>query len=173
MASEARTKDFYLQAATATLNEASRINPAFPPLSLARGVLYLRRASLHAPSSGSMAGSSDASDRVETVKQAIRCFEDASRASGGRNVFAILGKARAQFSLGKYPQALEGYQQVVARMPSMVDPDPRLGIGCCLWHLGFKKDAKAAWERALELVRAVTSLSAGRDGTNFVNGTES
>lgn len=33
----------------------------------------------------------------------------------------------------------------------MIDPDPRIGIGCCFWQLGFKDDAKAAWERSLEI----------------------
>ncbi|KAI5292076.1 hypothetical protein KEM52_006641 [Ascosphaera acerosa] len=36
-------------------------------------------------------------------------------------------------------------------MPRMLDPDPRIGIGCCLWHLDLKEQAKVAWERALSL----------------------
>ncbi|RSM10310.1 hypothetical protein CEP52_003657 [Fusarium oligoseptatum] len=36
-------------------------------------------------------------------------------------------------------------------MPDLVDPDPRIGIGCCFWQLGFKDDAKMAWERCLEI----------------------
>ncbi|KAL3419460.1 tetratricopeptide [Phlyctema vagabunda] len=36
-------------------------------------------------------------------------------------------------------------------MPDLVDPDPRIGIGSCFWQLGFKEDAKTAWERALEI----------------------
>ena len=150
--SEARTKDFYLQLATAALNEASRINPSFPPLFLARGVLYLLRASLQPPSKPLVPGSADHSERVETLRQALKCFEDASRVSGGRNMMAVLGKARAQFSLGKYSDALEGYQEVLVKMPHMADPDPRIGIGCCLWQLGFRDEARDSWGRALDLV---------------------
>ncbi|KAI9779145.1 MAG: hypothetical protein M1839_007680 [Geoglossum umbratile] len=151
LVSEARTKDFYLQASTATLNEASRINPAFPPLYLARGVLYLLRSSLQPPSKPTGEGAPDQSERVETLRQAIKCFEDALRVSGGRNMMALLGKARANFSLGKYSEALEGYQEVLSVRPDLIDPDPRIGVGCCFWMLGFKDDAKIAWERALEL----------------------
>lgn len=152
LVSEARTKDYYLQASTATLNEASRINPSFPPLFLARGVLYLLRASLQPPSKSLAPGTTDSAERLETLRQAARSFEDAHRVSGGRNMMAILGRSRAQFSLGRYADALEGYQEVLSKMPDLLDPDPRIGIGCCLWQLGFKDDAKAAWERALERV---------------------
>ncbi|KAL8913701.1 MAG: hypothetical protein Q9171_001551 [Xanthocarpia ochracea] len=149
--SETRLKDFYLQAATGCLNEASRINPAFPPLFLARGVLYLLRASLQPPSKATAPGAPDISDRVETLRQSIKCFEDALRVSAGRNMMAILGRARAYFSLGKYGEALNGYQEVLLKMPHLQDPDPRIGIGCCLWQLGHRDEAREAWERALDL----------------------
>ncbi|KAI4137830.1 MAG: hypothetical protein L6R39_007072 [Caloplaca ligustica] len=150
-AGETRLKDYYLQAATGSLNEASRINPAFPPLFLARGVLYLLRASLQPPSKAAAPGAPDLSDRVETLKQSIKCFEDALRVSSGRNMMATLGRARAYFSLGKYAEALDGYQEVLTKMPHLQDPDPRIGVGCCLWQLGHKDEAKEAWERALEI----------------------
>ena len=67
-------------------------------------------------------------------------------------MMAVLGRSRAQFSLGKYAEAFEGYQEVLMKMPDLRDPDPRIGLGCCLWQLGFKDEAKDAWERALELV---------------------
>ncbi|KAF3355244.1 hypothetical protein VdG1_07108 [Verticillium dahliae VDG1] len=105
-ASEAKTKEHYLQLATSTLNDASRINPAFPPLFLARG---------------------------------------------GKNMLAVMGKARALFSLGKFPESLACYQEVLGKMPDLVDPDPRIGIGACFWQLGFKDDARSAWERCLEI----------------------
>lgn len=54
--------------------------------------------------------------------------------------------------LGRYAEALEGYQRALVKMPGLTDPDPRIGIGCCLWQLGFKDQAKVAWERALALV---------------------
>lgn len=151
-APEVRTKDSYLQAATASLNEASRINPTFPPLYLARGVLHILRASLQPPAKPLAPGAIDHSERAETLRLALKCFEDALHASHGMNMMAVLGRARAQFSLGKYSDALEGYQEVLHKMPHLVDPDPRVGIGCCLWQLGLKDEAKEAWERALEIV---------------------
>ncbi|RAL05632.1 putative RNA polymerase II transcription elongation factor (Ctr9) [Aspergillus ibericus CBS 121593] len=147
---EAKTKDHYLQLATSTLNEASRLNPAFPPLFLARGVLSLLRASLHPPRPV-RPGTVDTSERVESLRQALKCFDESSKAFGGRNVMAILGRARTQYLLGRYGEALEGYQKVLMKMPGLTDPDPRIGIGSCLWQLGFKEQAKAAWERSLAL----------------------
>jgi RNA polymerase-associated protein CTR9 len=149
--SEAKTKDHYLQLATSTLNEASRLNPAYPPLFLARGVLSLLRASLYPPKAA-RPGTVDNSERVEALRQALKCFDESSKAFGGRNVITILGHARAQYALGRYAEALEGYQKALAKMPALTDPDPRIGIGCCLWQLGFKDQAKVAWERALALV---------------------
>lgn len=150
--SEAKTKDHYLQLATASLNDATRLNPANPPLFLARGVIYLLRASLQAPSksAGSGPGAIDP-ERAELLRSASKSFDDAIRVSQGRNMLAVMGKSRALYSLGKYAEALAGYQDVLSRMPELVDPDPRIGIGCCFWQLGFKDDAKGAWERCLEI----------------------
>lgn len=148
---EAKTKEFYLQAATATLNEASRLNPAYPPLFLARGVLSILRASLQPPAKTLRPGSVDTSERVESLRQAIKCFDESSKVSGNKNVMAILGRARAHYMLGRYAEALEGYQEALIKLPGLRDPDPRIGIGCCLWQLDFKDKAKLAWERALAL----------------------
>ncbi|KAK0622896.1 hypothetical protein B0T14DRAFT_426322 [Immersiella caudata] len=148
LVSEAKTKEYYLQLATQSLNEASRINPAFPPLFLARGVLYLLRASLQAPSKAP--GASD-TDKAELLRSALKSFDDAIRVSQGKNMLAVMGKARALFSLGKFAESLAGYQEVLLKMPDLVDPDPRLGVGCCWWQLGYKDDAKIAWERCLEI----------------------
>ncbi|KAJ5095112.1 hypothetical protein N7532_007403 [Penicillium argentinense] len=148
--SEAKTKDHYLQLATSTLNEASRLNPAYPPLFLARGVLCLLRASLHPPRAV-RPGAIDTSERVESLRQALKCFDESSKAFGGRNVMALLGRARALYMLGRYPEALDSYQKVLIKVPNLTDPDPRIGLGCCLWQLGFKDQAKAAWERSLAL----------------------
>ncbi|KAJ5144173.1 uncharacterized protein N7515_002960 [Penicillium bovifimosum] len=148
--SEAKTKDHYLQLATSTLNEASRLNPAYPPLFLARGVLCLLRASLYAPRPV-RPGAIDTSERNESLRQALKCFDESSKAFGGRNIMAILGRARAHYMLGRYADALEGYQKALVKMPNLTDPDPRIGLGCCLWQLGFKDQAKVAWERALAL----------------------
>ncbi|KAF2012715.1 TPR-like protein [Aaosphaeria arxii CBS 175.79] len=147
---EIKTKDFYIQAATSVLNDASRISPSYPPLFLARGVLYLLRASLQAPPTAAGPGQIS-SERIDTLKQAAKCFEDALRASNGKNLLAKLGKARVNFSMGKYADALKIYQNVLESSPGLIDPDPRIGIGCCFWNLGFKDDAAQAWQRALDL----------------------
>lgn len=34
-------------------------------------------------------------------------------------------------------------------------PDPRIGIGLCLWAIGDREKAKMAWQRSVELVRYV------------------
>jgi RNA polymerase-associated protein CTR9 len=146
--SEAKTKEYWLQQATASLNEASRLNPSFPPIFLARGVLQLLRASLQAPSKS--AGGLG-TEKNELLKGALKAFEDALRVSQGKNMLASMGKARALFSMHNFADSLTIYQDVLAKAPNMVDPDPRIGIGSCFWMLGFKADAKMAWERSLEI----------------------
>lgn len=150
LVSEAKTKEYYLQLSTSTLNEALRINPSFPPLFLARGVLLLLKASLQPPSKSAAPGAID-TEKADILRSGLRSFEDAIRVSQGRNMLALMGKSRALYSLGKFAEALEGYQDALHKMPDLVDPDPRIGIGCCFWQLGFKEDAKTAWERALEI----------------------
>jgi RNA polymerase-associated protein CTR9 len=66
-------------------------------------------------------------------------------------MLASMGKARALFSMHNYAESLTIYQDVLSKAPDMVDPDPRIGIGSCFWMLGFKNDAKMAWERCLEI----------------------
>ena len=151
LGSEVQTKEFWLQSATGILNDAARINSAFPPLYLARGVLYLLRASLQPPSKPLAPGSYDHSERIESLRHAQKCFEDAAKVSSGRNMMAVMGIARAQFSIGRYADALAGYQEVLSKMPQLHDPDPRIGLGCCLWQIGYKEEARESWERALEL----------------------
>ncbi|CAK4033021.1 Tetratricopeptide repeat 1 [Lecanosticta acicola] len=135
-----RTKDYWLAQATSSVNEASKLNPGYAPLYLARGTLSLLKASLQ-----------QAGDRAESLRQAAKCFDDAYMNSGNKNLMAILGKAKTQFTNGKYAEAYILYQQVLERAPDMIDPDPRIGIGCCLWQMGHKDIAKEAWERSLQL----------------------
>ena len=143
------TKDHYLREATAILNEALRINPAFQPLFLTRGILFLLKASLQ--SSSRAGGSASDTERLELLRQAQKWFEEALKASGGRNMMALMGRSRAQYLMGRYADALHGYQEVLGKVPGLTDPDPRIGIGCCLWQLGFHDRAKMAWERSLAL----------------------
>ncbi|KAF2087514.1 hypothetical protein K490DRAFT_41455 [Saccharata proteae CBS 121410] len=147
---DVRTKESYLEAATINLNDASKISPAYGPLFLARGVLLLLRASL-APPAKSGTGAQENQVRLEFLRQAAKCFEDSLRHYGGRNVMAWLGKARVSYSMGKYSDALQSYQKVLGQRPDLIEPDPRIGIGCCFWQLGHREDAKDAWQRSLEL----------------------
>ncbi|TKA74485.1 hypothetical protein B0A55_06449 [Friedmanniomyces simplex] len=144
-----KPKEHWLHAATSTLNEASRLSPAYPPLFLARGTLYLLRSSLQ-PSKAT-SGGPDHSERSETLKQAAKCFDDAYKQSDNKNVMALLGKSKVQFTMGRYAESLALYQQVLSQAPDMVEPDPRIGIGCCLWALGHKEHARSAWQRSLDV----------------------
>ena len=153
LVAEAKTKDYWLQAATAALNEATRLQPKFPPLHLGQGVLSLLRASLQPPAK-TVSGRVEHGERLRTLGVALQSFKKASEVSQGRNMMAVMGEARTLFSMGRYADALERYQDVLSKMPELRDPDPRLGIGCCLWQLNHHKEAKEAWERSLELVCA-------------------
>ncbi|KAH7889009.1 hypothetical protein F5I97DRAFT_1804053 [Phlebopus sp. FC_14] len=87
---------------------------------------------------------------------ATRSMDDAMRSFEGvlaekpTNVVALLGKARILYARRSYPQALKLFQQVLQLNPSCL-PDPRIGIGLCLWAMDQKKKAKAAWQRSLEV----------------------
>ena len=135
-----RVKDQFLHLATTTLNEASRLDPSYEGHHLARGVLYVLRASIQG-----------AKDRADSLQSGLRSFDSMLRATQGKNIMAILGKAKCQYSLGRFPEALKSYQDALEHAPDMLDPDPRVGIGCCLWQLGHKEAAQTAWERSLEL----------------------
>lgn len=141
---DVKVKETWLQAATQTLNEASRINPSYPPLYLARGVLSLLRAPL-------LEGRAGVGSTREAFVQASKGFDDALRHAQGNNIMALLGKARTLYSLGRHADALSLYQKSLESSPALLNPDPRIGIGCCLWQLGHKENAHQAWERALEL----------------------
>ncbi|KAG0126328.1 hypothetical protein HOY82DRAFT_570367 [Tuber indicum] len=136
--SEAKTKDHYLQLATQILNESSRLDPASTLVTLARGVYSVFKASV-----GTV-------DKNTHMDNAAKIFDDAVRTSRATNMLAIMGRARVLYGKGRYERALESYQEVLTKRPDM-DPDPRIGIGLCCWHLGHKDDALVAWERALEL----------------------
>jgi RNA polymerase-associated protein CTR9 len=153
--SEDKTKESCLEQATHALNNALRVDPSFPPLFLARGIHSLLRASLQTFPTANASVAPAQPSRADNLRQAQKWFEHASRLSHHRNMLAILGKARSAYALGRYPEALECYQDVLSKMPDLTDPDPRIGIGCCLWQLGFIEEAREAWERALEMVSKV------------------
>ncbi|KAI5806443.1 hypothetical protein DFH27DRAFT_343528 [Peziza echinospora] len=139
--SEQKTKDYYLNLATSTLNEAIRIDRDWTPNTLARGTISLMKSAL----------ATNPTEKKTNMDFATKIFDDAYRGPHGRkNMFAAMARARILFANKKYAQALDGYQEVLLYRPDM-DPDPRIGIGLCFWALGYKDDAKIAWERALEI----------------------
>ncbi|KAI5819911.1 hypothetical protein BZA77DRAFT_275002 [Pyronema omphalodes] len=136
---DSKTKEAYLQLATQTLNESGRLDPSSPSNYLARGVYSIFKAS-----------ATTTSERNHHFDQALRVFDDAIRTSPRGNMLALMGKAHALYGRKRYDKSLEAYQEVLRYRPDM-DPDPRIGIGMCYWSLGYKDDAKMAWERALEI----------------------
>lgn len=71
------------------------------------------------------------------------------------NLVALTGKARVYYAQRKYQPALKLFQDVLKLSPRCV-PDPRVGIGLCLWALGNREKAKAAWKRSLDVVRFIS-----------------
>ncbi|KAJ7582968.1 RNA polymerase II-associated protein [Mycena floridula] len=89
-------------------------------------------------------------------QMATRSLDDAMRTFDGvlvekpTNLVALLGKARILYARRNYQQALQTFQTVLRYNPDC-QPDPRIGIGLCLWAMDHKDKAKAAWQRSLEL----------------------
>src|SRR5437762_8948466 len=80
----------------------------------------------------------------------LRLFEEVLK-QNPNNVIALIGKARIHYGRNQFAIALRLFQKALMARPDM-QPDPRIGIGQCFWHLKMKSDARAAWERSLELV---------------------
>ena len=87
------------------------------------------------------------------MDDALRSF-DGVLAMKPTNVVALLGKGRIFYTRRQYPQSLRLFQEVLRLSPNC-KPDPRIGIGLCFWALDYKAQAKAAWERSLEVVRLI------------------
>ncbi|KAJ1985213.1 protein required for normal CLN1 and CLN2 G1 cyclin expression [Dimargaris verticillata] len=124
----ASERDQYLELATALFNEADRIDSQQPLTWLGKGTLYwLRRQS----------------------DLALDQFRGALE-QDPHNIAAKFGVARIQFHSKKYREALASYQELLRYRPAHV-PDPRLGIGLCFYKLGMIKEAKHAFERAIQV----------------------
>lgn len=87
---------------------------------------------------------------TQAMDDALRTF-DGVLSKQPTNVVANLGKARILYARRQYPQALRLFQTVLKHKPNC-SPDPRIGIGLCLWAMDQKEKAKMAWERSLEVV---------------------
>ncbi|KAF7357881.1 Tetratricopeptide repeat protein 1 [Mycena venus] len=66
------------------------------------------------------------------------------------NLIALIGKGRILYAQRNFPEALKIFRRVLELNPRCI-PDPRVGIGLCLWALGHKAKAKAAWQRSLDV----------------------
>ncbi|KAF9010665.1 RNA polymerase II-associated protein [Cyathus striatus] len=86
---------------------------------------------------------------TRSMDDALRSFEGVL-AEKPTNVVALLGKARILYARRQYKDALRLFQDVLRYNPQCI-PDPRIGVGLCMWSLGDKVKAKAAWERSLEV----------------------
>ncbi|KAI0368298.1 RNA polymerase II-associated protein [Pilatotrama ljubarskyi] len=91
-----------------------------------------------------------------TLQMSSGLWDDASRtfdavlAEKPTNVVALLGKAKIAYARRQFPQALKLFQKVLQLNPNC-RPDPRIGIGLCLWAMDHKAKAKAAWQRSIEV----------------------
>ncbi|EIN11558.1 TPR-like protein [Punctularia strigosozonata HHB-11173 SS5] len=86
---------------------------------------------------------------TRSMDDALRSFESVLAAQP-TNVVALLGKARIYYVRRQFKESLRLFQRVLELNPSC-RPDPRVGIGMCLWQLDHKAKAKAAWQRSLEV----------------------
>ncbi|KAJ1909332.1 protein required for normal CLN1 and CLN2 G1 cyclin expression [Tieghemiomyces parasiticus] len=124
----AAEQEQYFELATALFNEADRIDPNQPTTWLGKGILYwLRR----------------------QPDLALSQFSDVLEQQP-HSVAAKFGLARVYFSQKRYRDALALYQQLLSQHPTGV-PDPRLGLGLCYHKLDMVRQAKLAFERAVEI----------------------
>ncbi|KAJ7167486.1 RNA polymerase II-associated protein [Mycena filopes] len=87
---------------------------------------------------------------------ATRAMTDATASFNGvlerkpTNLIALIGKGRILYAQRNFPESLKVFRRVLELNPKCL-PDPRVGIGLCLWALGHKAKAKAAWQRSLDV----------------------
>ncbi|KAJ7646672.1 RNA polymerase II-associated protein [Roridomyces roridus] len=110
---------------------------------------------------------------------ATRAMADAMASFNGvleekpTNLIALMGKGRIQYAQRNYTEALKTFRRVLELNPRCL-PDPRIGIGLCLWALGHREKAKAAWQRSLvvnpdewpaQLLLGLEALNASKNET--------
>ncbi|KAA1471852.1 RNA polymerase II-associated protein [Dentipellis sp. KUC8613] len=133
MSSE-QSRDAYVTEATQNLNNIDKLYRDNGH-TLSQELLYLTRA-IHQLASRSM-------------DDALKSFE-AVLAEKPTNVIALVGKGRILYARRQYQAALKIFQHVLQLNPYCL-PDPRIGIGLCLWAMGHKEKARAAWQRSMEV----------------------
>ncbi|TBU31622.1 RNA polymerase II-associated protein [Dichomitus squalens] len=128
-----RTREDYYKEGTMYFNSGERVAAEYGEShmmlsSLTRGILQL--------SSGQWDDAARTFDSVLSDKPT--------------NVVALLGKAKIAYARRQYTQSLKLFQRVLQLNPTCL-PDPRIGIGLCLWAMDHKAKAKAAWQRSVEV----------------------
>ena len=97
-------------------------------------------------------------------EEAIEAVETAIRLSPSKPFFYVAVLGRAYFMLGRYRQAAEAYQQVVAKNPAFILG--HLGLAASYGHLGMIDEAE--WE-AIEVlaIQPEFTLEQGRRLNNY------
>ncbi|PWZ01253.1 hypothetical protein BCV70DRAFT_199601 [Testicularia cyperi] len=168
-----RNKDALYREANATIARAHQTDPQHHVNQLSRGIAATANADNDA---------------------ALRTF-DAILAKHPRHAIALLGKACILLRKRQYAPALKIYQQVLeislviqshadkdehSNILGWRGPDPRVGIGLCLWGLGHHDAARKAWKRAVQLNKAnapahlllgISSLNVAKQTAKLVPGT--
>ena len=88
-------------------------------------------------------------DALVACRQAGRALEVLAQAAGDSRPELETAKAKALLALGRWPEALELFRQVVDQYPSWADGWNNLA--CCLRDLGRNAEAAPRWRRALDL----------------------
>lgn len=122
------TKEHYWNQAQDSLQQAERIAPDHPVILDCKGALLLARGRL---------------DQANAVFDTILANEPT-------NLIALSGRGRCLYAKRAYRPALKAYQAVLTHAPGFL-PDPRIGIGMCLYSLGDRERAKKAWERSIQV----------------------
>ncbi|OLL26995.1 Tetratricopeptide repeat protein 1 [Neolecta irregularis DAH-3] len=138
LVAEAKTKDVFIRLAQDHHSSAIRIDRDWGLNQMEQAILALGKI-----------GSGKADNDKLSLDQAAKLFEDVLKHKDG-NLIALMGKARILYAKSNYKAALRIYQRVMQSQPDF-QPDPRIGIGMCFWQLKWREDARAAWERSLEL----------------------
>ncbi|KAH9988468.1 RNA polymerase II-associated protein [Russula compacta] len=131
-----KSRDEYMREATQLLNHGDQAAAEGGEISSVTKELLLLTRAIHQLANRSM-------------EDALRSFEAVLKEKP-TNLIALLGKARILYARRQYGPALKLFQQVLQLNPYCL-PDPRIGIGLCLWAMNHREKAKAAWERSVEV----------------------
>lgn len=160
---DVKLKQFYLDRAAARINEATAYEGQHPLIMDARGALSLATEG-RAETEGEHEAMLCLAHQTKDKERDAGLVLDAILNEHPHHIPAMLGRARLLVRAGNHRAALKVYQKVLQMAPRTL-PDPRIGIGSCLWQLGDKARARQAWERSMALVsEACRSRKGKADG---------